>query len=111
MDLRVLRRAEMVGRHHPPQRRREGATRIGQESGDTRQCLLLLGVEHMQDGADQQGVAGLFPMVPAFKRALGIDQDIGDVLDVAHLVRPLAHLQQWIIAGRAWVGRVEQQAV
>ena len=107
MDPRVLRRAEMVGRHHPPQRRREGPARIGQEGGDSRQRLLLLGIKHVQDGADQQGVTGLFPMVPALERTLGIDQDIGDVLDVAHLVRPLAYLQQRIVAGRPQVGRVE----
>ena len=49
--------------------------------------LSRLGVEHVQDRADQQRMAGLLPVVAPLERAFGIDQDVGDVLDVAHLVR------------------------
>src|SRR3546814_10979122 len=56
-------------------------------------------------------MAGLLPVLPALEHAFRVDQDVGDVLDVADLVRPLAHLEERVIAGRAWVGWVEQQAV
>jgi hypothetical protein len=39
----------------------------------------------MEDCADQERVTGLFPVIAPFERALGVDQDVGDVLDVAHL--------------------------
>ena len=107
----MIGRAEMIGRHHPAQRVREGTLRIGEEGRDTRERLLFLRVEDMQDGADEQRVAGLLPMVAAFERAFGIDQDVGDVLDVADLVRALPHLEQRVVAGRARIGRIEQQAV
>ncbi len=45
--------------------------------------LSVLGIEDVQDRAHKQRVAGLLPMVPAFERALGIDQHVGDVLHVA----------------------------
>ena len=44
-------------------------------------------------------------------RPFRIDQDVGDVLHIAHLLRALAHLQQRIEAGGQGVGRIEQQAV
>ena len=81
------------------QRVLEGALRIGQEGRDAGQRLFFLGVEDMQDGADQQRVAGLLPMDSPFQRAFRIDQDVGDVLDIADLVRPLAHFQQRVVAG------------
>src|SRR3546814_14102242 len=56
-------------------------------------------------------MAGLFPMVAAFERALGIDQDVGDVLDVAHLVGSAANFEQRIVAGRAGIGGIEEQAM
>ena len=111
MDLRMIGRAEMVGRHHPAQRVGEGALRIGEEGGDAGERLLFLRIEDMQDGADQQRMAGLLPMAAPFQRPFGIDQDVGDVLDVADLVRSLAHLEQRVVAGRARIGRIEQQAV
>ena len=71
-----------------------------------RQRLLALGVEHVQDGAGQQRVGGLVPVIAPLARPFRIDQDVGDVLDIAHLVRALAHLQQRIEARRArgWSG-------
>ena len=85
--------------------------RIGQEGRDAGERLVLLGIENMQDGADQQRVAGLLPVVAAFQRAFGIDQDVGDVLDVAHLMLAAAHLEQRIVGGRRGIGRIEQQHV
>ena len=76
-----------------------GARGIGQEIGDAGERLVGLGVENMEDRADQERVAGLFPMIAAFERAFGIDQDIGDVLDVAHLGVAAADFEQRIVGG------------
>ena len=107
MNLRVIGRTEVIGRHHPAQRVGEGALRIGEEGGDAGERLLFLRIQDMQDRSDQQRMAGLLPMASAFERAFGIDQDVGDVLDVADLVRSLPHLEEWVVAGRARIGRVE----
>ena len=77
-----------------------GRLRIGEEGGDAGERLVRLGVEDMQDRADQQRVAGLLPMVAPLERAFGIDQDVGDVLDVAHLLLAAADLEQRIVGGR-----------
>ena len=53
----------------------------------------------MQDGADQQRVAGLLPMVAALKRAFRIDQHVGDVLDVADFPLAAANLKQRVVGG------------
>jgi hypothetical protein len=71
--------------------------RIGQEGGDAGECLVRLGIEDMQDRADQQRVAGLLPMAALFETALGIDQDIGDVLDVAHFPLAATDFEQRIV--------------
>ncbi len=101
----------MVGLHHPAQGVGETALRIGQEASDTREGLLLLRIEDVEDRPDQQRVAGFLPMAAPFERPLRIDQDVGDVLDVAHLVGTFADFQQRIVARRAGIGRVEQQAM
>jgi hypothetical protein len=51
--------AEMGGLHHRRQRRLDRPLRVGQEGGDAGQRLVLLGIEDMQDRADQQRVRGL----------------------------------------------------
>ena len=111
MDFRMLLCAEMVGRHHAPQRVGKRPLRIGQERCNTGQRLFLLGVEDMQDCADQKAVAGFFPVVAPLQRAFGIDKNIGNVLNVAHLIRPFTYLQQRIVTRRTRIGRVEQQAM
>ena len=63
----------------------------------------------MQDRADQESVAGFFPMVPLFQAAFGIDQDVGYVLDVAHLPLAAANLEQRVVGRGLLVGRIEQQ--
>ena len=62
--------------------------------------VLSLGIEDVQDGADQQRVAGLLPVVPLFERPFGIDQDVGDVLNVADFPFAAADLEQRIVGGR-----------
>jgi hypothetical protein len=57
--------AQVRSGHHRSQRRLDRLARIGEEVGDAGERFVGLGVEHMQDGADQQRVAGLLPMVPA----------------------------------------------
>ena len=73
--------------------------RVGQEVRDAGQRLVWFGVKNMQDRADKQRMAGLLPMAPAFQRAFGIDQNVGDVLDVADLCIAAANLQQRIVGG------------
>ena len=91
------------------QRFLDRAARIGQQCRNTGQRLVLFGIQHMQDCPDQERVAGLLPMVPALQGSLGIDQDVGNVLDVTHLPLPATDLQQGIVGGRRCVRRIEQQ--
>ena len=46
--------AEMRRRHHRAQRRLDRAARVGEEVGDASERLVRLGVEHVQDRANQQ---------------------------------------------------------
>ena len=86
-----------------------GRLRIGEEVGDAGERLVRLGVEDMQDGADQQRMAGLLPVIAPLQRAFGIDQDVGDVLDVADFPFAAADLEQRIVGGARGIGRIEQQ--
>ena len=87
---------------------REGSA---SKAGDAGQRLFLLGVEHVQDGAGQQGVSRLVPVIAAVAGAFGINEDVGDVLHIAHFLRALAHFQQRIEAGGAGIGWVKAQTV
>ena len=100
--------AEMRRVHHGPQGGFHRPARIGQEVGDARQGLVLLRIEDVQDRADQQRMAGLFPMVALVQAPFGIDQNIRDVLHVADFPFSLPHLQQRIVCGRSGIGRIEQ---
>jgi len=101
--------AQMRGTHHRRERRLDWALRVGEKRRDTGERLVDLGVEDMEDRADQQRMAGLLPMVPAFELALGVDEDVGDVLDVAHFAVAAPDLQQRIVGRACRVGGVEQQ--
>ena len=90
---------EMRRRHHGAQRRFDRSPRVGKEIRDACERLVSLGVEDVQDRADQERMAGLLPMVPPLERAFGIDQDVGDVLDVAHLAVAAPDLEQRIVGG------------
>ena len=103
--------AQMVRGHHDPEGLFKRAVRIGQKARNLRECLFLFGVENMQDGADQKGVAGLFPVGAPLQGAFRIDQNVRDVLDVANLVRAFANLQKRIVFGAAGVGGVEQKTM
>ena len=96
MHKRFRVAAKVVGRQHDPQRAFDGPARIGQERRDAMQRLVFFGVEHMQNSACQQGMGRFLPVVAPLAGAVGIDQDIGDVLDIAHLGRTLAHFEQRI---------------
>ena len=103
------RGAEMLRRHHRLQCRLDRPPGIGEEIGDAGERLVGLGVKHVQDRADEQRMAGLLPVIAALQRAFGIDENVGDVLHVAHLGGPAPHLEQRIIGGGLRVGRIEQQ--
>jgi hypothetical protein len=111
MGSRLVLAAQMIGVQHAPQRCLEGLVRIGQQSGDAGERLVGLGVEDMKDGADQERMGGALPVIALLARAFGIDQDVGDVLDIAHLVRALPHLEQRVVARSLGIGRIEQQAM
>jgi len=89
--------AEMRSPHHRRKRRLDRPLRIGQERRDAGERLVLLGIEDVKDGADQKRVTGLLPVVPLFEAAFGIDEDVGDVLDVAHLPLATPHFEQRIV--------------
>src|SRR3546814_14436165 len=101
----------MIGRYHLPQRRDERSLRSGQEGCDTRARLLFLRIEDMKYCADQERVGRFFPVVATLQSSFGVDQNIGDILNVANLVRAAPNLQQRIISGRSDVGRIEKQRV
>ena len=65
----------------------------------------------MENGADQETMRGLLPVGAPLEHAFGIDQDVRDVLDVAHLVGAAADFEERVVTGRAQVGRIEQQAM
>src|SRR5258706_15770008 len=88
------RLAQMRRRHHRFQGGLNRAPGVGQEGGDASESLVRFGVEHMKYGTDQQRMAGLLPVVPAFERAFWIDEDVGDILDVANFPLALPHFQQ-----------------
>jgi hypothetical protein len=101
--------AQVRRRHHRGQGLLDRARRIGEERRHTGKGFVRLGVEDMQDRADQQRVRGLLPMVPALETAFGIDQHVGDILHVAHLPLAAPYFQQRVVGGRRGVGRIEQQ--
>ncbi len=103
--------SEMRRAHHRVQRHLERPRRIGQEIRDTAQRLVGFGIEHMQDGADQERMARLLPVIAPLERAFGIDQDVRDVLHVAYFMRAAPHFEQRVVRGGASIGRVEQQAM
>ena len=96
-------------RHHRTQGGFDRALWIGQEVGDPGQRLVRLGIEDVEDGADEERMAGLFPMIAPFERSFRIDQDVGDILDVADLPFAATDFQQGIVGRRLAVGRIEQQ--
>ena len=73
--------------------------------------LLLLSVEDMKDHTNKERVAGFLPMGTAFQCAFRINQNIGDILNVADFRGAFAHFQKWVVASASRIGRVEQKAV
>ncbi len=108
---RVRPIVQMAHRHHRAQRGVERARRVRQKGRHAAQGLVRFGVQHVQDGAHQQRVRSLFPMVAPLQGPVRVHQDVGDVLGIAHFMRAPAHFQQRVIGGRARVGRIEQQAM
>src|SRR6202158_3882750 len=54
-------------------------------------------------------MAGLLPMVPAFERAFGIDEHVGDVLHVTHFPFAASYFKQRVVGGAVGIGWIEQQ--
>jgi len=58
-------------RHHGAQRRLDRTSWIGQEVGDARERLVWLGIEDMQDRADEEAVALAIPSFFEIKESDG----------------------------------------
>jgi hypothetical protein len=89
--------AEVLRRHHRAKRGLDWTLRIGKETGNASERFVLLCIKDVKDGADQQCVAGLLPVVPPFERPFGVDQHVGHVLNVANLPFPSPHFQKGIV--------------
>ncbi|MCY1169727.1 hypothetical protein D9M73_97760 [compost metagenome] len=100
--------AEMRRGHHRPKRLLDWSLRIGEEIGDAGERLVGFGVKDMQDRADQKRMAGLLPMVPAFQCPFGINQHVGDVLDISDFKLTAPDLEQRIVSAALRIGRIEQ---
>ena len=70
-----------------------------------------LTIEHVQDGAGQQRLRRLLPVIAPVARAFPVDQHVGDILHVAHFLLAGAHFEQRFEPGRVGIGRIEQQAI
>lgn len=73
--------------------------------------LVFTGVQHVKDRADQQRMRGLLPVVASLQRALGINKDVGDVLDIADLVFAPPYLEKRVVGCRPHIGRIELEAM
>src|SRR3546814_2722835 len=67
--------AQMRRGHHRPQRGLDRAARIGEEGGDAGQRLVLFRIKDMEDRANQQRMAGLFPVVALLEAAFGRSEE------------------------------------
>ena len=101
----------MVRRHHRAQRVFEGTQWIGEKVRDPSKCFFLFGIEDVKNRCRPKARDSSFPSDCAVQRAFGIDQDVSDVLHVADFVRSFADFEKRIVAGTAWIGRIEQQAI
>jgi len=79
------------------QRRLDRSLGVGQKIGDAGERLVGFRIEDVQNGADKQRVAGLLPVISAFQRTFGVNENVGDILNITHLGGPASHLQQWIV--------------
>jgi hypothetical protein len=97
--LGIALRPQVIGGEHHPHGPADGAGGIGEKGSDAGERFLLLGVEDVQDGAGEQRVRALLPVVAPGPRPFRVDQDVGDVVNVPHLVESPARLQQRVEAG------------
>ena len=63
----------------------------------------------MQDCPNQEGVARLLPMVPPLQGPFRIDQNVRDVLDIAHFGVSAPDLEQRVVSRGFRVGRIEKE--
>jgi hypothetical protein len=89
-------RRHVGGQQHRRERLPLRARGVRENGGDAGERLVRLRVEHVQDRAAEQGVGCGLPMVARLLLAGRVDEDVGDVLRVAHLREPLADFEQRI---------------
>src|SRR6516164_10730394 len=63
----------------------------------------------MQNRANKERMTCLFPVVAAFERAFGINENVGNILRVTYLAVAFADLEQRIIGSARRIGRIEQK--
>src|SRR3546814_17203926 len=66
---------------------------------------------NVQNRTDEQRVAGFLPVISALERPFRIDENIGDILNVANLVLAATDLEQRVVFGGRRIGRIEQHAM
>ena len=97
--------------HHDFQSALDGTRWIRQKVGHPRQRFVGLGIENVQDRANEQGVAGLLPMIAAFEGAFRIHQYIRDVLHVTNFFFAAPDLQQRVVGGGVVASWIKAEAV
>jgi hypothetical protein len=100
---------QMLCSHYSLQSRFYRPRVVEEEIGNSGERLVGFSVGHVKYCADQKRMAGLLPVIAAFECALGVDQDVDNVLDVADFAITTAHFQQRIVGTRVGIGWIEQQ--
>src|SRR5262249_2497008 len=78
---------------------------------DTTKRFIWLGVQDVEDCRDEKRMAGLLPVIAPLERTFRVDQDVGYVLGIPHLLRSATHFQQRVVLRGPLVGWVEQEAM
>src|SRR5215831_1633600 len=97
--------------HHRLKRLLERLRWIGEEGGYAAQRLIVPCIQHMKDRPNKQRVTRLLPVIALLERAFRIDENIGDVLNIAHFMQSAPNFKQRVVCGRANISRIEEQAI
>ena len=101
----------MPGIEHVVEGFLDGAFRVGKKPYKSGNALVFFSIEDMQNGTDKDGMRSFVPVIPSFKRTLGINKNIRDILCVPDLVESLANLKQGIEPDRSRCCRFKPQTV
>ena len=101
----------VLGPQHDLEHVVASSMRAREESEATPERLIPPGVEDVEHRAHEELLCGEIPVILG-SSAIGIDQHVGDVLDVADLVRTEADFEERVVPGSASVlaGGIEAEA-